>query len=269
MDPLTALLLLGLGAVVGVLASLLGVGGGFLMVPALDELLRARGLPAEVSQRVAVATSLLAMTPTAMAAGWRQHRSGNVLVRAVVCLAPGAVMGAVAGAWFGQRLQADTLRGLLAGAMFLMGLKMLIEKKGEEPACSPDVNGAVFAGLGLITGVFSALTGLGGGVLTVPVMKSLGFRVHQAVGTSSAIIGLMALSGACAYGAQPVLAPPGLWLVGAVAPVLGLLIALSAIFATYWGVRWNNALPAARLKKLFGGFLLLLSTRVTWVMLHG
>lgn len=269
MDPLSVLLLLGLGVMVGVLSSLLGVGGGFLMVPALDELLRARGMPAEISQRVAVATSLLAMTPTALAAGWRQHRAGNVLMRAVVCLSPGAVAGAVAGAWFGQWMQADALRVLLAGAMFLMGLKMLLEKKGEEPACSPDVNPAVFAGLGVITGIFSALTGLGGGVLTVPVMKSMGFRVHRAVGTSSATIGLVALSGAVTYGAQPVPAPPGLWLVGAVAPVLGLLIALSAIFATRWGVRWSNALPAPRLKKLFGGFLLLLSTRVTWVVLHG
>lgn len=272
MTPFDLGLCLVLGLGVGLVSSLLGVGGGTLMVPALDELFRHRQVDPALSQKLALATSLLASAPTSAMAGYRQHKKGNVLMGTLPYLIPGAVGGAVVGAIFGQTLQSEVLRGLFSVSLALIGLKMLFPpKEGQNELEMKDLNKVKAGVLGLVTGVFSALTGLGGGVLMVPALKILGIPLHKAVATSSATIGFTTLAGAGTYALTSNISnpPEGFFLVGATVPLASLFLAMTAIFATAWGVKINLALSQEKLSKLFGGFLILLSLRVGWVMLRG
>lgn len=102
------------------------------MVPAIDEILRQRGVEAGLSQKMALATSLMAMVPTSAMAGWRQYQVGHVITRALPAMIPGAVAGAVAGAIFGKALQADALRAIFATALIFVGVKMVLNKKKSK-----------------------------------------------------------------------------------------------------------------------------------------
>ncbi|MCB1611122.1 MAG: sulfite exporter TauE/SafE family protein, partial [Xanthomonadales bacterium] len=92
------LILMAIGAVAGVMAGLLGIGGGLIVVPALAFWLPATGIPADVALHAAIATSLASISVTAAASAWAHHRRGGVDARALAWLTPGLILGSGGGA---------------------------------------------------------------------------------------------------------------------------------------------------------------------------
>ena len=109
---MTIALALGLGVLAGVLAGLLGVGGGILFVPTLVAI----GL----SQHNATGTSLLAILPTVLVGTWRQQLYGNVRWRLAVVIGIAAAIAAQAGVALAEALADRTLRRLFAGVLVLV-----------------------------------------------------------------------------------------------------------------------------------------------------
>jgi uncharacterized membrane protein YfcA len=128
MTPGDIALLLGIGLSAGILAGLLGIGGGVLIVPAMV-------LLAGFDQHVAQGTSLLVIIPAAVAGSWTHHRHGRLVLRDAAALAAGGVVGALLGSLTALSLDEGILRRLFAVLLVLVAIRMLVARR---PAPTPE-----------------------------------------------------------------------------------------------------------------------------------
>ena len=181
------------GVGVGVLSGLLGIGGGVVLVPLLVLLL---ALP----QKRAQATSLAAITLTALAGAVVYGVAGDVLLVPALVIVAGGLVGTVLGAEVVHRMSERALRLLFAVVMVAVAVRLAlappVEGAGELAHLEPLVL-LGYVGTGLLMGVLSALVGIGGGVVMVPVLVlGFGFTPHEAQGTSLAVMVPVSLVGA-------------------------------------------------------------------------
>lgn len=247
-----------LGACAGVLAGLLGIGGGLVLVGALAWLLPTQGVPADAAMHVALASSLASIVLTAAASARAHHRRGSVLWPTVAWMVPGVLLGGVLGSRFAIALDDEVLRWCVAGYCFLIAAQMLLSKPHVDagPVAAPRGPGYTLAGSGI--GIVSAIVGIGGGSLTVPLLVWRGVSPVRAVGTSSACGIFIGIGSALGYALQ---APAGaVDLPGAFGYVYlpaALGVALASVFAAPYGTRLAHALSGQALKRVFAAFLLL------------
>jgi hypothetical protein len=198
------------GFVLGACGTLIGAGGGFILVPALLLL-----YPDE-SPEVITSISLAVVFFNALSGSWAYARMGRIDYKSGLLFAtaaiPGAIVGALSTAWMPRHLF-DTLFGLLmvAASVFLFlhpgrtqeaagrgrnnhVVKTLVEKNGVVHNFS--YNPKVGVGLSFFVGYISSALGIGGGIVHVPVLvRVLNFPVHVATATSHFILAIMALTG--------------------------------------------------------------------------
>lgn len=172
------------GALAGVIAGLFGIGGGVVIVPALIVALEHQGVDPTVVIHLAIGTSLAIITVTGASSAWGHWKQGAVAVILLRRMLPGLMLGAVSGGLIAGQLQAELLERYFGVFMLLLALRMLFAKppkEGRQPAGVP----AMFAA-GTLIGTFSALFGVGGGVLSVPWLARSGASLGRAIGTSAA-----------------------------------------------------------------------------------
>ena len=246
------LALLATGIAVGFASGLLGVGGCFIMVPVQFWALTAIGVDPTIAIRIAFGTNLLVVLPTALSGALTHHRRGAVLWRAGVTLGVTGAAGAFAGAFIASRLPGRVLMIAFGAAVLAGALRMLTARpvKGER---APSDSLAAYVLWGFPLGIVSGIIGIGGGVLVVPIMVVfLGFGIHQAVGTSTALMIFTAAGGAVSYIVN------GMGVAGLPAGSTGyvnwlqwLLLAGCSIPMAVVGARAAHRLPAKRLRVLF------------------
>lgn len=196
------IVLLAAGASAGFLSGLLGIAGGLLVVAALSFALPSLGIPAAQVIHVSVATAMAANVMTLTSSATAHVRRGSVAWPTWQWLAPGMVIGGFLGAHIAQLLSAQALRWVIAAFCAVMTWRMARGPKHAHAA-----NGAervprspwlLPAGTGI--GSLSAMVGIAGGAMTVPLLIALRVRPVKAVSTS-AMCGLtIALSSALSYG---------------------------------------------------------------------
>jgi uncharacterized membrane protein YfcA len=243
------LLLLGCGT--GFLAGLLGIGGGMLMVPFLTYLLGARGVPAELAVKMAIATSMATILFTSLSSVRAHHRRGAVRWDLVRALAPGIVLGGlIAGAGVFALVKGQVLALFFAVFVGYSATQMLIDRKAQAQRNLPGPMGLV--GAGGVIGFLSGLVGAGGGFVTVPYLSKRQIVVHQAVATSAALGFPIALANTAGYVVGGWSLSPAL--PGAVGylylPALVVIAAASVLLAPL-GARAAHALPVKQLKRVF------------------
>ncbi len=264
-----------LGLIAGVLAGLLGIGGGIVLVAALVALLPLFGVPAEAVMHVALATSLASIIVTASASANAHRKRGSVLWPTLAWLAPGLVLGGLVGGRVAVHLPGGTLAALVGIFCLLMALRMAWPGSGSDAAPGAAVStpahalaprGAWMSAAGAGIGAVSALVGIGGGSLTVPLLLARGVAMVRAVGTSSACGVVIGLASATAYalGAPPEVAAgtvgsaaaalPG-GVVGFVHVPAALGIGLGALVAAPWGVRLAHRISGRALALAFAAML--------------
>lgn len=254
---------LALGACAGLLAGLLGVGGGLVLVAALVWLLPAQGVPAAHAMHVALATSLASIVLTGLSSARAHHRRGSVLWPSVRWLVPGLLLGGLLGAAFATSLDGETLRWIVAGFCYLAAAQLAFgsPRASAGDAAAPASPALTAAGVGI--GAVSAVVGIGGGSLTVPLLVWHGVAPVRAVGTSSACGVAIALASAAGYiGLGP---PAGSLPAGALGYVYlpaAAGIALASILAAPWGTRLAHRLSGGALKRVFALFLVAAGTAV-------
>jgi uncharacterized membrane protein YfcA len=254
---------LALGAAAGLLAGLLGVGGGLVIVASLVYVLPWQGIPEAQAMHVALATSLASIVLTGLSSARAHNTRGSVLWPSVAWLVPGLLVGGLIGARFATLLSGDALRGFVAGFCYLAGLQLAaggVRGQGErlDPPRGP---GLTVAGTGI--GATSALVGIGGGSLTVPLLVWRGVAPVRAVGTSSACgvaIALASAAGYIGYGPAPGVLPSGS--IGYVYLPAAAGIAAASVLAAPWGTRLAHRLSGTALKRVFALFLVAAGTAV-------
>ena len=245
----------GVGAIAGVLAGLLGLGGGLIIVPLLLYVFTATGLPAVHVQHLALGTSMATIMFTSISSFLAHHRRGAVNWAAVRLVAPGLVIGTFGGTWVAARLPTGLLKGLFVVFLCYVAVQMLMDIRPKPSRALPGRGGMSAVGLGI--GLISSLVGIGGGTMSVPFLAWCNEPVRRAVGTSSAIGFPIAVAGAAGYlvnGWHAPGLPPGA--VGFVyLPALAGVAAVSVLTAPL-GARLAHRLPVERLKRFFAVFLL-------------
>ncbi len=252
------------GAFAGLMAGLLGVGGGLIVVPVLASVFHWQGLAPLHTMQLALGTSLLTMVATALSSTLSHHRRGAVDWPGFRGLAPGMVIGTWLGAGLADRLGSTDLRLGFGLAEMLLGLYMWRRPTRAADAIphSPARSRArSLAGLSI--GSLSALAGIGGGTLTVPYLLRHGLGMARAVGTSAACGVPIAVFGSLSYlywgWGTPGL-PDRAWGYLYWPAALGILVA-SVSFAPL-GAALAHRLPAALLQKGFAVLLLLLGAKM-------
>jgi uncharacterized protein len=244
------------GAVAGVLAGLLGVGGGIVIVPMLTYTFTAQHLPAPHLHHLALGTSMGTIVFTSIASFRAHHGKGVVNWPAVRQIAPGIVAGTLAGSWLAARLNSTFLRGFFILFTFYVALQLLLDIRPKPNRQLPGPAGLF--GAGTLIGGVSSLVGIGGGSLSVPFLVWCNVTMYQAIGTSAAIGFPIAVAGALGYlvnGWGNADLPP--YAAGFVyLPALVGIAAASYLTAPV-GARLAHRLPVPKLKKVFAALLLL------------
>ena len=264
------LTLLAIGAGAGFASGLLGVGGGFIMVPASYWVILAMGMSPDIAPKIAFGTSLLVILPTAISGSWRHNRAKAVRWRTALILGSCACVGALAGATLAAHLSGEILTtgfgGLLLAVALWMGLGIMpkLAKTGREPR---ERLGLVVA-LGFPIGLVTGLTGLGGGVLIVPALVlAMGFPMHVAIGTSVASIILASLGGVVGYIVNG-LHVPGLlpYSIGYINLPIWLCLAATSTPCAQLGARVAHAVPAKVLRYVLVAFMVYTGLRMIGVL---
>ena len=249
------------GAAAGVLSGLFGVGGGTILVPVLLLLFGHSGIPEALWMHMALGTSLAVIMLNSISSARAHQRHGAIRWDVFKLLAPGVMAGALAGAWVAEQLSSLTLAVIFAVFLVLIGLQMLTAKQSKPQRSVPGTGGLL--GAGGIIGCISALVGIGGGSLTVPFLVWCNVPMAHAVATSAAVGLPIAVAGAIGYvltGWSNPLLPA--WSLGYVYLPAFVGLAVAGSLCAPLGARIAHALPAKRLKQIFGVFLLLIAARM-------
>lgn len=250
------------GVFAGTLAGLLGVGGGIVIVPVLFFLFQSFGVSPDAAMVIATATSLATIVPTSISSIRAHHQKGNVDFDLLKRWAPFILVGVLAGSWLVTRVDGSWLTGLFGVIATLSALNMLFRTgKAALYEQLPGIPGQTAVGTGI--GFFSAMVGIGGGTLSVPLLTLFNYPAHKAVGTAAAIGLIISLPGALtllSLGNTPPDAPAGT--IGLV-NLNGFLciVPLTVLFAPL-GAALAAKLDAAKLKKIFAVVLLITGLRM-------
>jgi uncharacterized membrane protein YfcA len=246
--------LLLLGTATGFAAGLLGIGGGMLLVPFMSIILAGKGVPPDLTVKMAVATSLATICFTSLASVRAHHQRGAVLWHVVKVLAPGIFAGSLAGAHIASALPGKTLGVLFAVFVGFSATQMFLNRKPAASRTLPGPAGTFAAG-GAI-GLLSSIVGAGGAFISVPFMTWCNIKIHDAVGTSAALGFPIALAGTIGYlwaGHGLTGGPPGavgyLYLPGL------FCIAVASMLMAPLGARTAHRMDVRPLKKVFGVLL--------------
>ncbi|MBF6025272.1 sulfite exporter TauE/SafE family protein [Lysobacter niastensis] len=253
---------LALGAVAGVLAGLLGVGGGLVLVAALAWLLPALGIPQEAAMHAALASSLASIVLTAAASARAHSMRGSVMWPTVAWMVPGLLLGGWLGSGIAVRIDDSVLRYIVAGYCFLAALQLMLggSRKGAAGDAAPPPQGARMTVAGTVIGAVSAVVGIGGGSMTVPLLVWRGIAPVRAVGTSSACGVAIGLASAVGYALH---APPGALpshALGYVYLPAAAGVAAASVLAAPYGTRLAHRLHGDTLKRVFALFLVVVGS---------
>ncbi|MCG8551052.1 MAG: sulfite exporter TauE/SafE family protein [Desulfobacterales bacterium] len=254
-------LYLAVGGVAGVLAGLLGIGGGLIIVPMLASVFTHQHVAHEVIVHMALGTSLASILFTSVSSMRSHHKRGAVVWPVVFRITPGILVGTFTGTWIASMLSTNFLKCFFGIFLCYVATQMLM---GIKPKPTRDIPGTpgIFAA-GSIIGIFSSLVGIGGGTLSVPFLTWCNTKIHKAIGTSAGIGFPIAAAGFLGYvinglGA-PNLPPHSLGFVnlGALAGIVAASVLTAPI-----GVKLAHSLPVDKLKRVFAVLLYVVGTRM-------
>ena len=252
MTMIHIIILLGTGVGVGFASGLLGVGGGFIMTPVQEVLYLGMGLSENIALKMAFGTSLLVILPTTISGTWRHHKMGAVRWKAAIIMGSCGAVAAFGGATLATHLPGSVLKIVFGVVVLASGIRMLISKSLKSEQEVKD-NPWLWIAWAIPIGIVTGLTGLGGGVVAVPVMVlALKFKMHNAIATSLAMIMFNSAGGVIGYIVNG-LGVPDLpaYSIGYVNLLTWFLLAVASIGMAQVGAMTAHKLPARQLRWIF------------------
>lgn len=248
------------GAFAGLLAGLLGIGGGLVLVPILSTAFLIF-LDSPYSVHMAIATSLATILITSLSSVNTHHRHQAVRWDILKTMITGVLLGAFLGAWSAQFFSTTLLAKLFGVMELLVAWQMLSNRKPSPQRQLPGLLARNSVGGGI--GSLSSLLGVGGGSLSTPYLLWHNIKAHQAIATSAALSLPVALSGTLAY----MLAGVKLddlpdYTTGFVYWPAFLAIVMMSVFTAHWGAKLAHRTSVTLLKKVFAMLLIVLGIKM-------
>jgi uncharacterized membrane protein YfcA len=264
--PVSLLLgVLGIGYLAGILAGLLGIGGGMVIVPALFYLFQSQGVEAGLAMQMAVATSLATICLTAISSIRSHAKRGAVDAGILRAWAVPVVVGAAVGAVVASKVGGAVLAVVFAVVAMVIAAQIGLARQaftfGDAPPKSGWLRGLLPGGIGFL----SSLMGIGGGIMSVSVMVLYNTPIRTAVGTASAVGLVLAIPstiGFMALGAGLEGRPP--YSLGYVSLLGFVLIAPLSVLGAPLGARIAHAIPTVWLRRCFAFALVAVSLRMLY-----
>ncbi|MBY5933989.1 sulfite exporter TauE/SafE family protein [Tateyamaria omphalii] len=253
-----SLVLAGIGAFAGVLAGLLGVGGGIVLVPAFFYAFQTLGYDGPDLMQMCLATSLATIIVTSVRSVMSHNKKGAVDWDILKGWAPGIVVGAVLGMVLVAQLRSTTLQAIFGILALIVGLYMGLGRASWRVGPSMP-EGVGRAALSPAMGFLSVLMGIGGGSFGVPLMSLFSVPIHRAVATAAGFGVLIAVPSVIGFLLVGIEGPVPPLTIGAVNLIaFGIIIAMTLITAP-WGVKLAHAMDPGPLKRVFAVFLILVA----------
>ena len=260
-------LLLATGAFAGVVAGLLGVGGGIVLVPVFFYIFSMAGYGSDELMRICLATSLATIIVTSARSVASHNRKGAVDWAILRGWGPGIAIGALVGVWAVGELESAALQMIFGGLGCLIALYFAFGR-ADWTLFQGMATGAKRLALSAGVGLLSVLMGIGGGSLGVPLMSLSGVPMHRAVATAAGFGMLIAVPSVLGFLLlSPDTAPP-LTLGYVNIPAFLIVIAMTILTAPL-GVKLAHALPVRPLRLIFAGFILIMALNMLRAGLAG
>ena len=252
---------LGIGALVGFAAGLLGIGGGIVMVPLLVLVFRQLGMPPEHVVHIALGTALAAMVFTSASSMRAHHSHGAVDWQIARAMSPGMLAGSFAAALVAGLIPTRPLAIGFTVLVFYAATQILLDLR---PPGGRELPGAAgLFGAGAVIGAISSLLAAGGAFMTIPFLVWCKVPLRRAIGTAAANGLPIAIAGAAGYIVQ------GLRVGGLPSPSVGYiylpalaLVVVTSMLAAPVGARVAHRLPVKRLRLIFGLLLYVFAVRM-------
>ena len=254
-----------MGLFVGFFAGLLGIGGGLILVTLMVYLFTVQGFPEERILHIALGTSITSIVFTSISSLLAHHKHGAVRWDIVRVAVFGLIVGTLLGTLVADQLKTKYLAIFFVIFVYYSAIQMFVNAKPKPSRQLPGRLGLNLASV--LIGVLSALVGVGGGIMTIPLMSMCNVPMRNAIGTSAALglpIAIAGTIGFIATGLGKDHLPP--FSVGYVYLPALIGIVIGTLVTVPWGAKMAHTLPVPRLKKIFAVILFILATRMLWTL---
>jgi uncharacterized membrane protein YfcA len=256
----SALVFLALGGILaGLLAGLLGVGGGIVLVPLFTLILPYLGITPNAIMHVAVATSMAVIAVTSFSSARVHWSQGQVIWLVFIALTMGTIPGTLTGVYLAHFLPGKGLHLIFGFFALAIAIQTLFDMQPNLQRELP--TRAKLACAGFLVGVLCALLGMGGGMLIVPYLSRYRLTMHNVISTSALCtlpISIVGCLGFIAAGTQhhPLDTP---WTTGYIYWPAFLAVAMAGVIFAPIGAKLAHRVPSHILKRIFGLFLTVVS----------
>ena len=246
---------------VGFVAGLFGIGGGLITVPFLYYIFGQLGIDQQYIMHLAVGTSFAIIIPTSTVSVLTHHKFNAVDFNIVKNYGIFVITGVVIGTIFAATLKTKSLVLFFSIVILFLGIYLLLIKEREQNIVSEMKLYLKFI-LGVIVGFISAIMGIGGAVMNVPIFKYFGYSINKAIGSAAAIGFLIALFGAIGFLISGSYLKTNLPLSIGFLNIPAFLIFIPiTTFMARLGARTVHKIDKKKISKIFGLFLLLVATK--------
>lgn len=261
LDIQTIFIFLTLGAFVGYMAGLFGLGGGGFLVPAFVAIFSLHGISEEKIMHMALGTSMMSIVITSFASFKAHNKKGAVNWNIFRKMVPGVVLGTFAATFVAVNIKSYYLALFFTIVMIVLSIRMIFDMEPKKGTAIPNPSNLFSAGS--LLGAISAIMSVGGGAFTVPYLTSHNIDIKKAIGTSAAIGFPISIIGTLGYiinGWNE--STISNFQIGYVYLPAVLLVSLTSTITAPLGVKTAHKLPTAILKKFFAFLLIGLSIKM-------
>ena len=252
-----------MGLFVGFFAGLLGIGGGLILVTLMVYMFTVQGFPADRLLHLALGTSIASIVFTSISSLRAHHKHGAVRWDILRSAIPGLVLGTLFGTFVADQLKSKYLAIFFVIFVYYSAVQMFANVKPKPTRQLPGNIGMTV--VTIIVGIVSSLVGVGGGVMTIPLMSLCNVPMRQTIGTSAALGLPIAIAGTVGFivtglgkNHLPPLSVGYVYLPALVGIVIGTFVTVP------WGAKAAHTLPVTTLKKIFAVILFILASKMLW-----
>ena len=262
-------ILIATGLFAGVIAGLFGIGGGVVVVPVLYYIFTLAEIDESIRMHLSIGTSLANIVPISIISAFNHAKRKSVDLSFLRFIFISVVLGVVLGSVVVSFLEGSSLILIYSILLMIVAMQFFFwkDKWRLAPEFPKNIYGHTY---GSTIGFLATLIGVGGGAMSVPILKLYNFEIHKAIGTAAGIGTIITIPGTIGFilaGISNDVSLP--WSFGYVSLVGLLMITPLTMIGAPLGVRFAHYLSKGKLNLIFGLFLLIMSSRffMEWISL--